>query len=54
MITALKAPDMGQPPPCAWHYRVHLSKKDDWSGSAATEDEAWTKAKALRDRMVKP
>jgi len=51
-ITIHKAPKMGQPEDCAWQYRVHASRVEDWSGSAPTEDDAWSAAKARRDEIV--
>lgn len=52
MITIAKRPNMGQPHEDEWGYRVHLSAEKDWSGSAPTEEEAWERAKALRDREL--
>lgn len=54
MITVQPAPDMGQGEEHAWQYRVLLSIEEDWSGSAPTEAEAFTRAVVLRDsRLMK-
>lgn len=42
-----QGPGLGQ-----WHYRVHLSKTEDWSGLASTMDQAWKNAKALYRSMA--
>lgn len=52
MITVQPAPDMGQGREHAWQYRVHLSKEEDWSGSAPTEVEAVARAVVLRDSRL--
>lgn len=35
-----------------WHYRVHLSPEQDWSGTANSAEEAWEKSMSLMRTLL--